>query len=332
MPINYGLLLLRIFCTFCVIVIHVTAPLVMKFGKIPNYDWHVANTLDSMSRFAVPVFFMISGALLLGRDISVIDFLKTRLGKLLPPIVFWLLFYSLSSRYYYAGETFNIFKIVKDVFYGCKYHFWFVYVLIGVYLITPVLQKWVNHSKKTEVLYFLIIWFITLLLTIPGVAIYFPKINFAYFSGYIGYFVLGYYLKTYVKNNNIISYTLIVVGLAITILGTYIMTKKDGVFYYYFYEYLCINALMVSIGVFLLFNTIKTINEKMKPIVTNLSNCSFGIYLIHPFILDKFKEMGVYNYSINAIVDMLLISIACFLVCFALIFMIRKIKFGNLIA
>ncbi|ALJ04596.1 hypothetical protein APS56_05335 [Pseudalgibacter alginicilyticus] len=58
---QFGLSFLRILATFSVIFIHVSVPLVVKFGKISTIDWHVANFFDSMSRYAVPMFFMISG-------------------------------------------------------------------------------------------------------------------------------------------------------------------------------------------------------------------------------------------------------------------------------
>ena len=328
----YGISLLRIVATLSVIIIHVSAPLVVEFGKISNFDWNVANFYDSISRYAVPVFFMISGSLLLGKAFDIKDFLKNRLGKIIPPFLFWSLFYSLTNRYVYSNEIFDITKIIRDVFYGSEYHLWFVFALIGVYLITPIIQKWIKFSEKKDVLYFLIIWVITLFLTIPGAAIYFPKINFTYFSGFLGYFILGYYLKTYVKNNNLISYSLIFIGLAITIFGSYYMTKKNGVFYDYFYEYLCLNALMVSIGVFMLFNAIGDVSDKVKPLISKLDICSFGIYLIHPFILDSFKSIGVFNYTINPIIDILLISLSCFFLSFIIIYIIKKIKFGHLIA
>ncbi|QZL00437.1 acyltransferase family protein [Flavobacterium psychrophilum] len=331
-PAHYGISLLRILATLSVIIIHVAAPLVMKFGKISNFDWNVANIYDSMSRYAVPVFFMISGALLLGRDSEIKDFLKNRLGKILPPFLFWSLFYSVTNRYVFTQETFSISKIIRDVFYGSKYHLWFVYALIGVYLITPIIQKWLKFSENKEILYFLIIWVITLFLTIPGIAIYFPKINLAYFSGYLGYFILGYYLKNYGMQRKLISYSLLFVGLAITILGSYYMTQKNGVFYDYFYEYLCINTLLVSMGIFLLFNTIETINDNLKPIISKLNECSFGIYLVHPLVLNIFGLLGIGGSFISPVIGILIVSLTCFLLSFFLIFSIKKIKFGHLIA
>ncbi|OGS69798.1 MAG: hypothetical protein A3G95_00305 [Flavobacteria bacterium RIFCSPLOWO2_12_FULL_31_7] len=330
--INFGILILRIIATLSVVIIHVSAPEVVKFGEISSFEWHVANFFDSISRYAVPVFFMISGALLLGRTFEIKDFLKNRLGKIIPPFLFWSLFYSIVNRYFFNHETFNLSKIVKDIFYGSEYHLWFVFALIGVYLIAPIIQKWIQISKKNDIKYYLIIWLLTLFLTIPGVAIYFPKINFTYFSGFLGYFILGYYLKQYVKWPNSISYLLILIGLVITIFGTYYFTYKTNKFYDYFYEYLSIHTLLVSVGVFLLFNTVEKVNEKIKPVLSKLNDCSFGIYLIHPFVINILILLGFFTFTIHPIIDVLLFSLVCFLSSFFIVFLIKKIKFGHFIA
>jgi surface polysaccharide O-acyltransferase-like enzyme len=329
---NFGISILRIVATFSVILIHISGPEVVNFGKISNFEWNVANFYDSISRYAVPVFFMISGSLLLGRTFEIKDFLKNRLGKIIPPFLFWSLLYSLTNRYVFTHETFNISKVIRDVFYGSEYHLWFVYTLIGVYLITPIFQKWIHFSKKNDIKYFLIIWILTLFLTIPGVPIYFPKIYFAYFSGFLGYFILGFYLKQYVKTKNWISYLLILIGVLITVFGTYFFSHKNNAFYDYFYEYLSINALLVSIGVFTLFSNLENINDKMKPLVSKFNECSFGIYLIHPLVINIFALLGFFTYSVNPIIDILFLSLACFFISFIVVYIIKKIKFGYLIA
>ncbi len=328
---NYGIFFLRILATFSVIIIHISGPIVVKFGKISNFEWNVANFYDSISRYAVPIFFMISGSLLLSRTFEIKDFLKNRLGKIIPPFLFWSLFYSLFNRYILNYESFEITKVVKDVFYGSEYHLWFVFTLIGLYLITPIFQKWIQIGKENDIKYFLIIWIITLFITIPGVVIYFPKINLTYFSGFLGYFVLGFYLINYLKIAKWISYLLIFIGVVITFFGTYYFTNKNMVFYDYFYEYLSINALLVAVGVFSLFNRIKNVNQKIKPILLKISDCCFGIYLIHPLVIVVFSRIGVFNFLIHPIIDILIASIACFCVCLFSVFIIKKIKFGRLI-
>ncbi|WP_348823506.1 acyltransferase [Flavobacterium aestuarii] len=329
-PTQFGLSLLRILATFSVIVIHVSGSLVNQFGIVSMFDWNVANFFDSISRYSVPVFFMISGALLLGKDYELIDFLRKRFGKIIPPFVFWSLIYSLLKRYVFGGEYFSLIKIIKDVFYGSKYHLWFVFALFGVYLTVPILRKWIKQASKKEIIYVLIIWSITLLLTIPKFKIYFPKIDFTYFSGFIGYFVLGYFLSLF-KFKKKISIFLIFFGSTITFLGTYYFTVKNGKFYNYFYEYLCLNTFIVSAGVFMFFNKIESANLKIALRVTQLNQACFGIYLMHPLVLEIFK---INNFDVNSstpLISILLVSLSCFSLCFVIIHFCKKLKFSNLL-
>jgi surface polysaccharide O-acyltransferase-like enzyme len=328
----FGISFLRILATLSVIVIHVSGPLVVKFGEISSFDWNVANFFDSISRYSVPVFFMISGSLLLGQDYGFIEFLKKRLGKILPPFLFWSLMYSILNRYVFSSEIFNVSKVVKDMFYGSEYHLWFIYTLIGVYLFTPILQKWIKNALQKEILYVLIIWILTLIIDIPGLKIYFPRIDFSYFSGFLGYFVLGYYLKQYSAKEKLIPVLFVILGVLITILGTYIFTVKNAKFYYYFYEYLNLNTLMVSSGVFLLFKKMEISNKKINSIVINLNQCCFGIYLIHPLVLKLFKLSGLDVYVLSPVVSILIVSIVCFLLCFFIISCLKKLKYGYLIS
>lgn len=327
---QFGLSFLRILATFSVIIIHVSAPLVVRFGEISFFDWNVANFFDSISRYSVPLFFMISGALLLGKDYLLMDFLKKRLGKILPPFFIWSLIYSFLNRCVFQDESFNCIKIVKDVFYGSEYHLWFIYSLLGIYLTVPILRRWIKYAPQKEIQFLLILWLFTLILTIPNLKIYFPKIDLTYFSGFIGYFVLGYYLSL-LRFKRFISILLIVCGVSITIIGTYYFTIKNSKFYYYFYEYLCINTLMVSSGIFMLFNKMVSSNKKVNVIVERLNQACFGIYLMHPLVLKLLQSIGFDAGISTPVISILLVGLSCFLICFIIINYLKKLRYNELI-
>lgn len=327
---QFGLSFLRVLATFSVILIHVSASLVMKFGDISLFDWNVANFFGSISRYSVPMFFMISGALLLNKDYVLIDFLKKRLGKIIPPFIIWSLIYIFLNRYVFRGESFNFMKIIKDVFYGSKYNLWFIYTLLGVYLTVPVLRKWIKNAPQKEIQYVLIIWLFTLILTIPNLKIYFPKIDLTYFSGFIGYFILGYYLSLF-NFKRIIPVLFVVSGIAITIIGTCYFTVRNSKFYYYFYEYLCLNTFLVSSGVFILFNKVNSSNKKVHFMIGQLNQVCFGIYLMHPLVLELFNLIGFDVYITNPIISVLLVASICFVICAITVFCLKKLKYGYLI-
>lgn len=329
---QFGISLLRVVATFSVIVIHVSGPLVVKYGEISNFNWSVANIYDSFSRYSIPMFFMISGALLLHRDYRLKDFLKKRFIKILPAFLFWSLAYSLFNRYFFNDEIFSLKKVIRDIFYGSEYHLWFIYVLLGIYLFTPILRKWIKNATRKEVLYVLGIWCITLFMTIPALKNYLPGIDLTYFSGFIGYFVLGYYLTKYHTKNKLMPVLSIILGLAITVLGTYFMTINRGGFYDYFYEYLSLNALLVSYGVFVSLNKTTSTNIRVYKVFTTLNQCCYGIFLIHPLVLKLLDLIGLNVYIMSPLISILFVSVVCFLVCFLVILGFRQFKVGYIIS
>src|SRR6185312_7928812 len=79
---------IRVIALYAVIILHSTAPLMMQYGKVPLSDWLMADILNALVRFAVPVFVMVTGALLLNREYELGDFLKRRLARVVWPFLF----------------------------------------------------------------------------------------------------------------------------------------------------------------------------------------------------------------------------------------------------
>lgn len=126
---------LRNIATFAVILLHVTAPFVLQFNKISFASWQLANLLDSMLRFGVPVFVMISGAVLLDRSEPLSTFLSKRLKRVVLPFLFWSLVYFI---FVYAGsfQKFSTLQLLQTLMNkllkGTYYHLWYVYMILGI--------------------------------------------------------------------------------------------------------------------------------------------------------------------------------------------------------
>ena len=72
---------LRALATIAVIIIHVSSPLVnMAWSKNMPY-WWFGNFFDSSVRFAVPIFIMLTGATLLGREFKLSYYYKHRINR-----------------------------------------------------------------------------------------------------------------------------------------------------------------------------------------------------------------------------------------------------------
>lgn len=279
--------LLRFISIVCVVMIHSMGGFINTEHGSGN--WWFFNVLNSFIHFCVPVFVMISGALLLKREISLSLFLKKRFTRILFPFLFWSIILFVGNIFLRRplSESSIVVSFFSDLFYGkINSVYWFVYMLIGLYLIAPILTKWIISSKIIEIEYFLLIWLFTLFITV------FPffnmSVNLSYFSGFIGYFILGYYL-TNKKIDRIISLRLsvllIIAGGSITIIGNYFF--KDRLVE----DYLTPNIMILSVGMFLFIKNFTMPKVLMNnKVILKISKYSFGIYLIHVLfisILDR---------------------------------------------
>lgn len=327
---------IRAVSTIAVVILHVAAPILYKYGEITEENWNIGNFYDGMVRFCVPVFFMLSGALLLSKDYELSYFLKKRFWRIIPPLFFWSLIYLIYDIFLTGEQSFTLINSVKIIirkfFYGAKFHLWFVYTLLGLYLFIPILRKWIKHSNDKEILYFLILWFATIVYSIPYLKIYLPDIPLTNFSGYIGYLVLGYYLSNLTKRTKYIPIIFMIIGIGITIYGTYYLTHKKNVFFSFFYGYLTPNVLLSSIGVFLILKNLRINNEMLKKLISFLSNHSFGIYLVHILILTFLNKFGINWKFTNPIISIPITSIICIFLSSLTIYLLRKIKYGNYIS
>jgi surface polysaccharide O-acyltransferase-like enzyme len=326
---------LRVVSTLAVIIIHVSAIGVMTLN-VGTTDWLISNLYESFSRFCVPVFFMISGALLLSKDNELKEFFKKRFIRIIPPLFFWSIVYFVFHHKKYLLEGFELVpffeKLIRSFFYGSEYHLSFVYILIGLYLCIPILRKWIQNSTPFYLVYFIGIWFFSILYRIPSIVIYLPKIDISNFSGYIGYMVLGYYLF---KRNFKYKYLYIVLFIAstgITFLGTQYFSLHKGVLYDYFYGYLSINIVFASSFLFLFFKNTNFNIKGLDSIVGVISRYSFGIYLVHALVLKLLNQLSVNMFITNPVLSIPIVSILCLVISLGIVFIVSKLPMGKYIS
>ena len=321
--------------TLAVIIIHVSAGGVMTLN-IDSVNWFVSNFYDSLSRFCVPMFFVISGALLLSKDYKLKDFFRKRLIRILPPLFFWTVVYFIYHNQNYILTSFEFIpfleKLIRAFLYGAEYHLWFVYTLIGLYLSVPILRNWLKNSSDIYVVYFLAIWFFSTLYRIPGFVIYLPKIDVLNFSGYLGYMVLGYFLFNTSFKGTFKYLLLFIVSIGITVLGTYYFSLRQGFFYEYFYDYLSVNIIIACASLFLFFKNKKIRVKGLDDIVLVISKYSFGVYLIHALILELLVNLKIDMFIINPVLSIPLVSVFCLIISLGIIIVLNKLPFGKYIS
>jgi surface polysaccharide O-acyltransferase-like enzyme len=156
--------ILRVLSMLSVVFLHTAAGSLR--GNISSLTWHTANTLTSLMGISVPVFFMISGALLLSSEktLSLEFTFKKRLPKVILPLITW----SVTAVFYYALLNYIIhgsinWGMVTDKFQNITgrpvtVHLWFMYALIPLYLLSPVLKKLMDSMTGNLITFMLIIW------------------------------------------------------------------------------------------------------------------------------------------------------------------------------
>lgn len=175
----------------------------------------------------------------------------------------------------------------------------------------------------------MLIWIFTLFIFV------FPilksSINLSYFSGYIGYFILGFYLsesQNRILNDTKFSLLLILIGATATIFGNYFI--KGGSFE----DYLTPNMMLLSVGIFLLFKNIDmSKNFLHNQIVLKISKYSFAIYLIHVlFISILNKIFNVNCFLISPYLGVFAVSIIVLFCSFVFLEIFKRLPYTKYIS
>lgn len=344
--------LLRIFAILAIILLH-TASYGLYVLPISNLNWQAFNLYHTIGRWGVPVFFMMSGMFMLRQDAnfetdgsnqyrkSYKKLFSKNISRMVCALVFWGLFHNLFSDWFYLGTItwHNILAAFSSIIHGpAWYHLWFLYTIISLYILSPLISIFTKYAGRKGIEIFLILFalfgsclpFINQLLAMKGLTTF--TFSMPEVCGYIGFFVAGYYFANYnisTKHKNII-YILGIIGFIITMFMTYLLSLRIGP-NELFYQYLSPNILIFSLFVFLLF---KNYSEKIKlfaiakKMVSYLATCVFGIYLVHPLFL--FLITAQTSFILNyPFITIPCIAITVFIISFATSAILNKIPFLN---
>lgn len=325
---------LRLIALLAVIVLHVSAILLGQYGHVPINTWLTADFFNALVRFAVPVFVMITGALLLHREYELGDFLKKRLSRVVVPFIFWSLVYVGYSLYneelaFTDNTQENIRIVLHQLKYGSSYHLWYVYMLIGLYFFIPILGKFVRNATKREIEYFLVMWMAVMLLAQPILSRYNPQVDLHYFAGYAGYLVLGHYLAYHINYNKRLLAWLWFLFVAMVLLittGTYLLYKYTTLITL-LYEPLGPAIVILASIVFLLgrFTKVQLPASVIK--VKDFTNqYNFGIYLSHALILYFLDDpLGISFKLCTPVISIPVTAIICFILSLLLVWLLSKL-------
>lgn len=334
--------LLRVIAIAGIVLLHASS-CYWKDYSVFSDNWTAMALYDSLARWALPIFIMISGMLFIGHktEVSIKTLYSKYILRIVLVFIVWSLFYTFISYApsFLRGEELCPVTVLKSFLRG-YYHLWFLYMIAGLYMVVPFLRK--IAEEKILCIYLVILNFIFGLF-IPFIlsfsAIKYGALldkTFLYFPlGFAGYFMWGYYIDKYSDGWSARSAKLIyALGLlcaAATFLGTFFFSRSTDIAQDKFFDNLSPLHFFVSTAVFLAF---KRINEdklkKYKNPVMLMSSLSLGIYLAHPFFLLAFKKFSLYyKISDNFFISIPLAAIFIFVISAAVIFLIKKIKIAD---
>lgn len=324
--------IIRIIACFMVVVMHS-----MRGGENANGIIYVA--LDTFAKPCNALFFMTSGALLLPVKTGGRLFLSKRLSKVIIPCILWTIIYNITKVAWSDQSIIETGLLLINIPFSDKAYgiLWFIYVLIGLYLVAPIISPWLQSTSHKNVKAALIIWCFSLIFLIFRNYIYIPaneKQMLYYFSGYIGYFILGYYLHRYhPRMNNLLVFTLILLPYLIAlIIRTPLFSEINPwsvLGYLSFFTALCAFAWFIAIQ--RLSPLCNVINHTTKRFITRLSNLTFGVYLTHIIVRNALWHFFPYVTSNGCIMELLLTISLTFLLSFCFTYLIANIPFANYI-
>lgn len=297
---------LRNLATAMIILIHAASPTAHTVSTDYNgMWWWGANFWNALSRPGVPLFVMLSGYLLLSKDYELGLFLKKRFVRVVIPAVFWMLIYSFYNHLA-RGNPATLLDTLRGMVKGpVHYHLWFIYLIIGLYLVYPILRPWVRSASEREFLYFFVMCAVGT--WVYKFMSYFWKlpigIHFELFTNNCGYFVLGYYLGSKTPGSGpafirrrFLPGLLIVLGSGLTMFAAYAHNNYWGndKAQTFFYDYLTPNVTITAIGWFLLAKS--AFNAKpLLEIERDFATASFGIYFAHVLVMDWWGMSGYWH-------------------------------------
>ncbi|MDO5115441.1 MAG: acyltransferase family protein [Synergistaceae bacterium] len=326
----------RVAACLMVIVLHVAAANFYTFGP----HWAVSNTIHSFVRSCVPLFFMISGALLLKKgaadDLSF--FIRKRFVRILPSLIFWS---SLSCLAYVCLKSEPpVYFFLR--FFGTSgfYHLWYLYALVGLYLLIPIVGKWYVNSSGREIAFFLAVWFAacscstasSLVSELSGRNADMLKLyNISEFASYIGFFVLGTFLFEE-RNRYLIEKVKPLAAFLVFVICGLMIAGMTAVYSEYmsqpnqlFYKYRCPLVIIAAVSFFIFSMRLKYNNTRINTLIAKISKYSFGIYCVHAFVLYKIPVSELCSMTGITWLTILLVSIFVFLVSLMISVILKKL-------
>ncbi len=336
--------LLRVLAAIAVVVLH-TATCWLDQATPGSFSWTALVTYDALTRWCVPMFVMLSGAFLLDpqKTVRLRDIFLKYILRVLAALVVWGIFYALLGCGFTGGWP-SVWRGIQNalrqvLWTDTRYHLWFLYMIIGLYLVTPILRAFVRGASRGALHWFFLLAFVfaSLLPTLQQLfpaqtalpAVWTGRLELHLVLGYVGYYVAGYYLKHYTLGRiaEFSIYILGILGAVATAGGTHILFLRTGVLSGALLQYCSVNVVFVAVALFVLFRYVLGVSDERsrRRRLSGVARISFGIFLIHDFFLILLRHFEITTLSFNPILSVPVLSAGVFLCAFAAAWLLSRI-------
>ena len=342
--------LLRVLACIAVVIFHIATN---WQGQATGSAWTVMSTYAALMRWCLPMFVMLSGAFLLDpqKSVRLRDVFLRYILRVLAALLVWGIIYALID-YGHTGWRFT-WAGVKSAFRhilwaDTHYHLWFLFVMLGLYLVTPILRAFVKGAARRDFHWFFLLAFLCCCL-LPVLRAIWPdwlaiplawldKMDIHLVLGYVGFYVAGYYLKHYTLGR-IAEFTIYILG----ILGAVATVWGSGVFSGSLtltvlglsasnsplLGFLAPNIVFMSVAIFVLFRYVLGVSEERsrRQRFSGVAWVTFGIYLVHDLFIMLLEYLNISTLSFNPVISIPVLAAVVFLCSFAVSWLISRIPF-----
>ncbi len=332
---NNSIDLTRVVAIIVVIILHAAAfpyntPEKVTLEVIVNW-W----SIGAVGLMGVPLFVMVTGALLLtpqkaNEPIRV--FFKKRFTRIGLPMIFWSIFY-FCWAIFVDKKVLSTTDVLQKIFFtGTYYHLWFLYLLIALYLLTPLLRLAIKKLGKTKMIALTLLLFVLTVLS-QVVSVLWMLV----FAGWVGFYLLGSFLRDVKLKRSWLLLACVILGVVVAIVNAYLIEANmvDGQGFSLNNSF-SVNLIVSSAALFLFLiavpsNKINSRHQHVNWTVRWISQNTLPIYLIHIAVLEALEmALVACNISVNSsnpALFVLPLAFITFLLSAAIIYSLKKVPY-----
>lgn len=327
---------LNILACICVIWLHFNNEI---HWYSPTKAWYQAVVVQALAYWAVPIFFMLTGATLMsyrGRYTTKI-FLKKRMAKIFVPYLIWGLFFAVWRIH--RGEVAMDMTSFPQIVYSItslylnnrmEPIYWFFAPIFSIYISMPFLSL-LSEKKNQGILKYclsvgvltisIIPFFYNLFITLLKSNLQGGWWNGAWqlniLGGYLLFPVLGYWAANhdFQKRERQIIYIIGLICVVSRLLGMIMLFSATGEKPEIFFDYLSFPSLAYALSIFVFFKHINYDNLRSDVIqhLSSLASCSFGVYLIHILVLSGLEKISFFRNCVE--IWHFIMPLVCYIIC-----------------